>query len=145
MEGILLPPLVLPQVHNLLEWEDPSRDGFRVIGDCLVVLHNPVEVWSVVGSLSSLKLDGRCGNDERDKECIIPGSDYTKELKSVKENQWLRRTVLTTSALNALVKALYFSFHSLGLLSIALIILFPVTFKNSAGLVLESSGMVGIT
>ena len=87
MEGVFLPPLVLPQVCNLLEWEDPSRDGLRVIGDCVVVLRNPVEVRSVIGCLSSLELDGRCGNDGRDREHIIPGSDCTKELESVKENQ----------------------------------------------------------
>ena len=63
MEGILLPPLVLPQVHNLLEWEDPSRDGFRVIGDCVVVLRNPVKVRSVVCFLSSLELNSRCRDD----------------------------------------------------------------------------------
>ena len=78
---------VLPQVFNSFEWKDPCQDGFRVIGDCLVVLCNPVKVQSVVGFLSLLELDGRCGNDGRDEERIILGSDCTKELESVKENQ----------------------------------------------------------
>ena len=43
------------------------------------------------------------------------------------------------------MKVLYFSSHSLGLLSIALTILFPVTSKNSAGFVKASSGIVGMT
>ena len=87
MEGVLLSPLVLPQVFDSFEGKDPCQDGFTVIGDSLVVLRNPVEVRSVIGCLSSLELDGRCGNDGRDREHIIPGSDCTKELESVKENQ----------------------------------------------------------
>ena len=58
-----------------------------MIGDCLVVLRNPVKVRSVIGFLSSLELDGKCGNDGGDGERIILGSDCTKELESVKENQ----------------------------------------------------------
>ena len=94
MEGVFLPPLVLPQVCNLLEWEDPSRDGLGVIGDCVVVLRNPVEVRSVVGFLSSLELDGGCCDDGGNGEHVVPGSNCTKELQSVKGNQELKRTDL---------------------------------------------------
>ena len=91
MEGVFLPPLVLPQVCNLLEWEDPSRDGLGVIGDCVVVLRNPVKVRSVVGFLSSLELNSRCRDDGGDGEGVVSGSDCTKELESVKRNQELKK------------------------------------------------------
>ena len=91
MEGILLPPLVLPQVHNLLEWEDPSRDGLRVIGDCVVVLHNPVKVRSVACFLSSLELNSRCRDDGGDGEGVVSGSDCTKELESVKGKSRIKK------------------------------------------------------
>ena len=89
--GGFLPPLVLPQGCNLLEWEDPSRDGLRVIGDCVVVLRNPVEVRSVVCFLSSLELNSRCCDDGGDGEGVVSGSDCTKELESVKRNQELKK------------------------------------------------------
>ena len=62
-----------------------------MIGDGLVVLRNPVEVRSVVGFLSSLELNGRCGNDRGNGERIVPGSNCTKELESVKRNQELKK------------------------------------------------------
>ena len=94
MEGVLLPPLVLPQVFDSFEEKDPCQNGFTVIGDGLVVLCNPVKVQSVVGCLSSLKLNGRCGNDRGNGKRIVPGSNCTKELQSVKRNQELKRTYL---------------------------------------------------
>ena len=65
-----------------------------MIGDGLVVLRNPVEVRSVVGFLSSLELNGRCSNDRGNGERIVPGSNCTKELESVKGNQELKKTNL---------------------------------------------------
>ena len=94
MEGVHLPPLVLSQVFHNFEGKDSSRDGFRVIGDCVVVLRNPVEVRSVVGFLSSLELNGRCRDDGGDGEGVVSGSDCTKELESVKRNQELKKTDL---------------------------------------------------
>ena len=94
MEGVLLPPLVLPQVFDSFEEKDPSWDGFRVISDGVVVLHNPVEVRSIVCLLSSLELDGGCCDDGGNGEHVVPGSNCTKELQSVKRNQELKRTDL---------------------------------------------------
>ena len=94
MEGVLLSPLVLSQVFDNFEGKNSSWDSFRVISDGVVVLRNPVEVWSVIGFLSSLELDSRCSNDGGNGEHIVPGSDCTKELQSVKGNQELKRTDL---------------------------------------------------
>ena len=94
MEGVLLPPLVLSQVFDSFKGKDSCRDGFRVISDGVVVLCNPVEVRSVVGFLSSLELNSRCGYDGGNGEHVVPGSDCTKELQSVKGNQELKRTDL---------------------------------------------------
>ena len=57
-----------------------------MIGDCVVVLRNPVEVRSVVGFLSSLELNSRCRDDGGDGKGVVSGSDCTKELESVKRN-----------------------------------------------------------
>ena len=86
MEGVLLPPLVLPQVFDNFEGKDSCQDGFRVIDDVVVILRNPVEVRSVVGFLSSLELNSRCRDDGGDWEGVVSGSDCTKELESVKRN-----------------------------------------------------------
>ena len=94
MEGVLLPPLVLPQVFDNFEGKDSCRDGFRVIDDVVVILRNPVKVRSIVCLLSSLELDSRCGYDGGNGEHVVTGSDCTKELQSVKGNQELKRTDL---------------------------------------------------
>ena len=91
MEGILLPPLVFPQVFDSFEGKDPCQDGFRVIDDVVVILRNPVEMRSVVCLLSSLELNGGCCDDGGDGERVVPGSDCTKELKSVKKKSRIKK------------------------------------------------------
>ena len=94
MEGVLLPPLVLPQVFYNFEVKDSCQDGFRVIDDVVVILRNPVEVRSIVCLLSSLELDSGCCDDGGNGEHVVLGSNCTKELQSVKGNQELKRTDL---------------------------------------------------
>ena len=65
-----------------------------MIDDVVVILRNPVEVRSIVCLLSLLELDSRCRDDGGNREHVVPGSDCTKELQSVKGNQELKRTDL---------------------------------------------------
>ena len=65
-----------------------------MIDDVVVILRNPVEVRSIVCLLSSLELDGGCCDDRGNGEHVVPGSNCTKELRSVKRNEELKRTDL---------------------------------------------------